>query len=208
MVRIKAEIAKLHLPADVRFENWYDQGDFIISSILSTRDSIFIGVLLAMIVVFLFLRSWRVSLVMLLVVPATIASTFACFYSVGLTINIMTLGGIAAAVGLIIDDSIVVIENIFTHFSKHQPERGDGAGGRICQHRLRIIEGIDACNYGFHGKHHRHSHSAGISWRRHRSVLCIAFYYHGVCDAHLVPLFHHARSFTGNDVCKRTRHRA
>ena len=121
---VTAEIAKLNLPADVRFENWYDQGDFIISSILSTRDSILIGVLLAMIVVFLFLRSWRISLVMLLVVPATIASTFACLYSVGLTINIMTLGGIAAAVGLIIDDSIVVIENIFTHFSKHQPEHG------------------------------------------------------------------------------------
>jgi CzcA family heavy metal efflux pump len=120
---VTAEITKLHLPADVHFENWYDQADFIISSILSTRDSILVGVLLAMLVVFFFLRSWRISLVMLLVVPATIASTFACLYSVGLTINIMTLGGIAAAVGLIIDDSIVVIENIFTHFSKHQPER-------------------------------------------------------------------------------------
>ena len=119
---VTAEIAGLNLPADVHFENWYDQGDFIISSILSTRDSILVGVLLAMIVVFLFLRSWRISLVLLLVVPATIASTFACLYSVGLTINIMTLGGIAAAVGLIIDDSIVVIENIFTHFSKHQSE--------------------------------------------------------------------------------------
>ena len=122
---VAAEITRLHLPADVHFENWYDQADFIISSILSTRDSILIGVLLAMLVVFFFLRSWRISLVMLLVVPATIASTFACLYSVGLTINIMTLGGIAAAVGLIIDDSIVVIENIFTHFSKHQPERDE-----------------------------------------------------------------------------------
>jgi CzcA family heavy metal efflux pump len=121
---ITAAIATLHLQADVRFENWYDQADFIISSIISTRDSILIGVLLAMIVVFFFLRSWRISLVMLLVVPATIASTFACLSSVGLTINIMTLGGIAAAVGLIIDDSIVVIENIFKHFSIHQPEHG------------------------------------------------------------------------------------
>jgi len=77
-----------------------------------------------MVVVFLFLRSWRVSLVIVLVVPATIASTFSCLYAVGLTINIMTLGGIAAAVGLIIDDSIVVIENIFTHFAKNQLERG------------------------------------------------------------------------------------
>jgi CzcA family heavy metal efflux pump len=123
---VTAEIEKLHLPADIQFENWYDQADFIISSILSTRDSILIGVLLAMVVIFFFLRSWRISLVMLLVVPATIASTFACLAAVGLTINIMTLGGIAAAVGLIIDDSIVVIENIFSHFSKRQPEHGTG----------------------------------------------------------------------------------
>lgn len=121
---VTAEVAKLNLPSGVRFENFYDQGDFILSSIISTRDSIFIGVILAMVVVFLFLRSWRISLVILLVVPATIASTFACISAVGLTINIMTLGGIAAAVGLIIDDSIVVIENIFTHFTKRQSVGG------------------------------------------------------------------------------------
>jgi CzcA family heavy metal efflux pump len=121
---VTTEVAKLNLPAGVRFENFYDQGDFILSSIISTRDSIFIGVILAMAVVFLFLRSWRISLVILLVVPATIASTFACISAVGLTINIMTLGGIAAAVGLIIDDSIVVIEHIFMHFTKRQSAGG------------------------------------------------------------------------------------
>jgi CzcA family heavy metal efflux pump len=129
---ITAEFAKLALPAGVRFENFYDQGDFIISSILSTRDSIFIGILLAMVVVFLFLRSWRVSLVILSVVPATIATTFACLYAVGLTINIMTLGGIAAAVGLIIDDSIVVIEYVFVQF-KNNP-------GRTAEGRVRFAE--------------------------------------------------------------------
>lgn len=121
---VAAEVAKLNLPSSVHFENWYDQGDFISNSILSSRDSILIGILLAMIVVFFFLRSWRVSLVMLLVVPATLASTLAFLYAFGLSINIMTLGGMAAAVGLIIDDSIVVIENIFKHFSKHQAEHG------------------------------------------------------------------------------------
>ena len=121
---VAAEVAKLNLLSSVHFENWYDQGDFISNSILSSRDSILIGILLAMIVVFFFLRSWRVSLVMLLVVPATLASTLAFLYAFGLSINIMTLGGMAAAVGLIIDDSIVVIENIFKHFSKHQAEHG------------------------------------------------------------------------------------
>jgi multidrug efflux pump subunit AcrB len=72
-----------------------------------------IGVVLAMFIIALFLRNWRITIVMMFVVPATIASTFVCLSVVGLTINIMTLGGIAAAVGLIIDDSIVIVENIF-----------------------------------------------------------------------------------------------
>lgn len=125
---IAAEFGKLSLPPTIRIENFYDQGGFIINSILSTRDSILIGIVLAMIVVFLFLRSWRVSLVILLVVPATIACTFACLSSVGLTINIMTLGGIAAAVGLIIDDSIVVIEYVFAHLKKNAPNGSNGVG--------------------------------------------------------------------------------
>ncbi len=121
------EISKLKLPAGIRVENFYDQGGFIQSSIRSTRDSIIIGVILAMLVLLLFLKSWRVTIVVALVVPVTIIATFACLFAVGKTINIMTLGGIAAAVGLIIDDSIVVIENIFAHFVsfKSDPSRRD-----------------------------------------------------------------------------------
>jgi CzcA family heavy metal efflux pump len=110
---VNAVVANLKLPAGIHFENFYDQGDFINSSIQSTRDSILIGIVLAMLIIALFLRNWRITIVMMFVVPATIASTFVCLSAVGLTINIMTLGGIAAAVGLIIDDSIVIVENIF-----------------------------------------------------------------------------------------------
>jgi CzcA family heavy metal efflux pump len=109
-------LAALKLPPGVRFENWYDQSSFIESSIHSTRDSIIVGIALAMVVLLVFLRSWRVAIVIAVVVPVTIASTIVCLVVVGKTINIMTLGGIAAAVGLIIDDSIVVLENVFTHF--------------------------------------------------------------------------------------------
>ncbi len=115
-------LSHVRLPHDVRFENFYDQGYFIRGSILATRDSIIIGVVLAMIVLFIVLRSWRVSIVIMLVVPATIATTLVCLYALGLTINIMTLGGIAAAVGLIIDDAIVVIENIFRRLSESTRE--------------------------------------------------------------------------------------
>lgn len=125
---VVAELKKLRLPTELRFENFYDQGDFIRNSILNTRDSIIFGIFLAMIILLVFLRSWRVSIVILLVVPATIACTFLLLYAFGQTINIMTLGGIAAALGLIIDDSIVVIENIFAHYSGQQLKRtGQGA---------------------------------------------------------------------------------
>ncbi len=124
-----AELSSLRLPAAARIENFYDQGGFIWSSIRSTRDSIIAGIILAMIVLLAFLRSWRVTIVVALVVPATIAATFVCLSAVGKTINIMTLGGIAAAVGLIIDDSIVVIENIFAHFVVWKSRPANGVAG-------------------------------------------------------------------------------
>ncbi|MDP4289245.1 MAG: efflux RND transporter permease subunit [Bacteroidota bacterium] len=121
---VQARLASMKLPAGVHIENFYDQAGYIKNSIASTRDSIVIGIGLSMVVLLLFLRSWRIALVLALVVPATIACTIVCLDAVGQTINIMTLGGIAAAVGLIIDDSIVIIENIFTHFALEHPRGG------------------------------------------------------------------------------------
>jgi CzcA family heavy metal efflux pump len=121
-------LAALRLPAGVRFENFYDQGGFIQSSIRSTRDSIIVGIVLAMLVLLAFLRNWRIAFVVALVVPATIAVTLLCLSSVGKSINIMTLGGIAAAVGLIIDDAIVVLENVFAHFRERRPLADIAAG--------------------------------------------------------------------------------
>ncbi len=126
---VATEMAALKLPAGVHLENFYDQGGFIWSSIRSTRDSIIAGICLSMIVLLVFLRSWRVTIVIALVVPATIAATFVCLSVVGKTINIMTLGGIAAAVGLIIDDSIVVIEYVFAHFAAWKSKLENGSAG-------------------------------------------------------------------------------
>jgi CzcA family heavy metal efflux pump len=126
-----AELARMKLPPGVLFENFYDQGGFIQSSIRATRDSIVIGILLAMVVLLIFLRSWRITIVVAFVVPATIAATFVCLDAVGKTVNIMTLGGIAAAVGLIIDDSIVILENIFAHFSAWKNRGGDRRAGMV-----------------------------------------------------------------------------
>ena len=119
---VRAAVSGLALPPNMRFENWYDQGDFINSSIKSTRDSIIVGILLSMVVLVVFLRNWRVTAVMIVIVPVTIATTIVCIRMLGQTINIMTLGGIAAAVGLIIDDSIVVIERAFAQPWRAYPD--------------------------------------------------------------------------------------
>ncbi len=103
------------LPPGIQFSTFYDQSGSVQSSIKSVRDAIVIGIILASVVLILFLRDWRSSLVAGLVIPVTIAVTCVAIYALGETFNMMTLGGIAAAVGLVIDDAIVVIENIVTH---------------------------------------------------------------------------------------------
>ena len=152
---VVSALAALRIPAGVRFENFYDQGSFIQSSIHTTRDSIIVGIALAMVVLLVFLRSWRVAIVIALVVPVTIASTIVCLSVVGKTINIMTLGGIAAAVGLIIDDSIVILENMFAHFvaRKEGPGPADtllGLAGRSLKELMPAIIGSTASTIVIH----------------------------------------------------------
>ncbi len=103
------------LPAGVKLENYYDQSEIVSESIKSVRDAILIGLFLASLIMVLFLRDWGTSLVAGLVIPATIAVTFIALRLMGESFNLMTLGGLAAAVGLVIDDAIVVVENIVLH---------------------------------------------------------------------------------------------
>lgn len=114
---VKAELEQLKrtLPPGVHFSIFYDQSTVVKESIKSVRDAILIGIVLASIVLMLFLRDWGSSLVAGLVIPVTIALTFIVLKLLGQTFNLMTLGGLAAAVGLIIDDAIVVVENIVIH---------------------------------------------------------------------------------------------
>jgi CzcA family heavy metal efflux pump len=115
--QVRAELANLKqvIPAGVRIKYFYDQGDFISSSIGSARDSIVIGIVLAILVIFVFLRSFHIGSVAIITVPAVFATTALLLYAIGYSLNIMTLGGIAAGVGLVIDDNVVMIENIFRH---------------------------------------------------------------------------------------------
>jgi CzcA family heavy metal efflux pump len=103
------------LPPDVKMESFYDQSLLVSDSIKSVRDAILIGLVLAAIILVLFLRDWGTSVVAGLVIPATIAVTLIVMRALGESFNLMTLGGLAAAVGLVIDDAIVVVENIIMH---------------------------------------------------------------------------------------------
>jgi CzcA family heavy metal efflux pump len=109
---VRARLASFKLPPGVKLANWYDQSTLVLESGASVRDAVIIGLILAGIVLFVFLRNLRVMLIAVLVVPATLTITVLVLSVVGMSFNIMTLGGIAAAVGLVIDDMIVIVEHI------------------------------------------------------------------------------------------------
>ncbi len=115
------EIRKL-LPKGYVLKSYYNQSAFVGDSVSSVVETIYEGLLLAIIVMILFLRSWRASLVVLLTIPVTLAFTMLVLNIVGITINIMSLGAIAASIGLIIDDAIVIIEQIYRGHEEH-PEK-------------------------------------------------------------------------------------
>jgi CzcA family heavy metal efflux pump len=126
------------LPRGVELQPFYDQSDLVNDSITSVRDAVIIGLALASLIMVLFLRDWGTSLVAGLVIPATLAVTFIVLRVLGESFNLMTLGGLAAAVGLVIDDAIVVVENIVMHRDAGQ-ERADAIRSAIAEIRVPLI---------------------------------------------------------------------
>ena len=114
-VAIEVKQLSKTLPAGVHLTPFYDQSQLVRESIASVRDAILIGLLLACLILFLFLRDWTSSLIAGLVIPVTVAVTILFLWAIGQSFNLMTLGGLAAAIGLVIDDAIVVVENIVVH---------------------------------------------------------------------------------------------
>jgi CzcA family heavy metal efflux pump len=114
---VAAELDQLRkkLPSGVNLQPFYDQSQLVRESIASVRDAILIGLVLACIILFLFLGDWRSSIIAGLVIPVTVAVTMLFMWMLGESFNLMTLGGLAAAIGLVIDDAIVVVENIVLH---------------------------------------------------------------------------------------------
>lgn len=119
---VRARLAQYQskLPTDVAVKNWYDQSQLIVASAKSVRDAIFVGVLLAALILLTFLRNMRITLITLIAVPAVFATTVLLLDTLHFSFYIMTLGGMAAAVGLVIDDAIVMIEQIIRRLRGHK----------------------------------------------------------------------------------------
>jgi CzcA family heavy metal efflux pump len=135
-----AELAQIRktLPSGVKVQTFYDQSILVRDSIASVRDAILIGLVLAAIILVLFLRDWGSSIVAGLVIPATIAITLIVLRALGESFNLMTLGGLAAAVGLVIDDAIVVVENIVLHRDSGQ-SRAEAIRSALREIRVPLV---------------------------------------------------------------------
>ncbi|WP_316633367.1 efflux RND transporter permease subunit [uncultured Flavobacterium sp.] len=118
----KLKDLKAILPKDITIKPFYEQANFVNDAVKSVTDCLFIGLFLAIIVAVLFLKSAKASTTILITIPVTLSLTLIVLYFTGQTFNIMTLGAIAAALGLIIDDAIVVVEQIHRTHEEHPDE--------------------------------------------------------------------------------------
>ncbi|MFA5973691.1 MAG: efflux RND transporter permease subunit [Lentimicrobiaceae bacterium] len=121
------------LPKGVVLKPYYNQAEFVQSSIKSIIDVLWIGLLLSIVVVIVFLRSFKASSVLLVTIPLTLALTFIVLYSIGFDFNIMTIGAIAAAIGLIIDDAIIVVEQIHRTHEAYPQQKSKELVGKAIQ---------------------------------------------------------------------------
>ncbi|HEX3759384.1 MAG TPA: efflux RND transporter permease subunit [Kofleriaceae bacterium] len=111
------------LPPDVELVPVYDQADLVDQAMVSVRDAILIGIALSLLVIAVSLRDWRAGLVAAIPVPLTLLGTFAVMRWLGVTLNLMSLGGLAVAIGLVVDDAIVVTEGIVRRLEDGHPVR-------------------------------------------------------------------------------------
>ena len=156
--RVKADLAALsrQLPEGSKLEVVTDNSKFIRGSISAVQHDLIIGAILAVLVVLVFLRDWRATIVSAVALPTSVIGTFAVMHALGFTFNTVTMLALTLSIGLLIDDAIVVIENIVRHLEKgerpreaalngHRPDRARGARGDAVGHRgvhpRRVHEG-------------------------------------------------------------------
>jgi len=134
-IKLQLQMLKHQLPPDVEIKPFYDQSLLVRASVGAVRDAILIGLVLSVLILYGFLRNWGTTLVATVVIPVTILVTVLAMWLVGLSFDLMTLGGVAAAIGLVIDDAIVVVENIYAHVAA-----GASRGGTSTSSQSRTSE--------------------------------------------------------------------
>ncbi len=112
VTEVEARLKAAGLPTDVKVSPFYDQSELVTGAAIAVRDAIVLGAVLAGLVLFVFLRSWRLMVITASLLPAVLAATCLLLYAVGMSFNVMTLGGMAAAVGLVVDDAVVMLEHL------------------------------------------------------------------------------------------------
>ncbi|HEV8291561.1 MAG TPA: efflux RND transporter permease subunit, partial [Tepidisphaeraceae bacterium] len=120
-LKVELKALRRELPPDMKLAFFYDQSLLVRASVHSVWESIFFGLILSVVILYLFLRNWGSTLVATLIIPVTVLITLVAMKLLGMTFNLMTLGGIAAAIGLVIDDAIVVVEAIYTAMAMGRP---------------------------------------------------------------------------------------
>jgi multidrug efflux pump len=125
----RLEYIKKDLPDDVRVKVAYDNTQYIRGSIKEVKDTIYIAFALVVIIIYFFLRSWRATLIPILVIPVSLIGAFFIMYLAGYTINVLTLLAIVLSIGIVVDDAIVVMENIYVKVENGLPPVQAGLQG-------------------------------------------------------------------------------
>ena len=116
--RQRVELIRPNLPSDLTLDYGFDASDYIRDSVREVRQTLILALILVVLVIFFFLRDWRTTLVPVVVIPVSLIGTFFVLYLAGFSINILTLLGLVLAIGLVVDDAIVVLENIYAKIER------------------------------------------------------------------------------------------
>jgi CzcA family heavy metal efflux pump len=120
---VDARLKDVALPDDVKVSFFYDQSELVTGAANAVRDAILLGAVLAGLVLFLFLRSWRLMVITAALLPAVLAATCLALLALHMSFNMMTLGGMAAAVGLVVDDAVVMLEHLMRRLQEADHEK-------------------------------------------------------------------------------------
>ncbi len=193
------ELAKLRtqLPPDMHLAFFYDQSSFVREAVGSVWESIIFGLILSIAVLYLFLRSTSTTAIAALVIPITVLITVAAMHMMHMTFNLMTLGGIAAAIGLVIDDAIVVVEDIYSKICIRPRADRSHPCGRPGGHAAAGWFDADA---------DRRVYPAGVSRRRGRRLFPGAGDHHGRRLADVSVSGGNGDADAGGPVPSRARH--